>query len=489
MAKGIAPRSYKMVKFLQELMEQDRVWRKYYNPKDAKMRRFWTAEPFSAGWPGWDGWLAHARDIIPIVKPNQADSSIAEAKSGLYAIYQSALAAGFPLSSLVVEVKEREADNLVGADMDVQSIQAFEESFCKLTLVPTGDGRDYQFVASCCLVDPQTGEVRKFTRAVNIAPVLQWLWGQAAAKYGDTQVSGFGDHLASLAKSLASSKAVRQLAVDAAPLLLPGSVLTWEVAQAATGIGQQAKQGDAKAQAKVRAVAKLANQGDPKAQAAVAMMTSAKVPERRGWYERGVSVGHDPVEIVGNIVRDNRRRHKGYQPSRGGPRRPGGLSGRRRGEGVTGRWVKDAGGNWVYQQPKTATNQPQPTNPQPYPGQPYPGPQPGQDPYGQPYPGQPYGQDYQPYPGYPDPYGFGVGYPQQYGLDPYAYGQYGVNPFGQLPAGYSPLDFGFGFDPNDPTNIPSNAQVYDPDTDSFYSNEVQQKYDPETDTFTPIQYS
>ncbi len=105
-----------------------------------------------------------------------------------------------------------------------------------------------------------------------------------------------------------------------------------------------------------------------------------------------------------------------------------------------------------------------------------------------------------PYPGYPTPY---QGYPAG-GVPGYTPPtSYGGTPLPPMPGPVDPmqgLGYGYpdpyaaylqpGFNPLDPYGLlqpttQNNQMVWDPVTQSFYSNQVNQAYDPNTDTFSP----
>lgn len=339
---------------------------------------------------------------------------------------------------------------------------------------------------------------------------------------------------------------------------------------------KKAKKGDRDAQTRLSAIRKLADQGDPKAQAVVAQAkaVAAQTPAKKSYYDIGVTVGHDPYEFVGAVVRDhtqnidpNTGKPKGPAPGQPGSgfrmegrrlvpcnqkvrdmlaaqnksaRRVPGLVDKRTIKPGTGpaTWegalaasaayqaarlgpqvtpgfgpLYDSQGNYLgttdpstrgqitldeatgqAYDPSTGTTfdpntgqvirQPggqAPTPPgmvDPMTGLPYP--QPGVDPYtGLPVPG---GLSFPGGPGY-DPYGGGYG-ANPFGL-PYGYGlpptgpQAPYDPYGLL--GYlSQMGMGDG-----PVCAPR-RQVYDPDTDRFYSSDVKMKYDADTNTFAPV---
>jgi len=87
------------------------------------------------------------------------------------------------------------------------------------------------------------------------------------------------------------------------------------------------------------------------------------------------------------------------------------------------------------------------------------------------------------YGGYGDGGGWGGAWDQS-SYDPYdPYGQAGLpwDPYGQAGLPWNP------YGPYDPTApVCTQKQTYDPSTDSFYSNQVNQQFDPDTNTFLPM---
>lgn len=346
--------------------------------------------------------------------------------------------------------------------------------------------------------------------------------------------------------SMASFLDVLESANPLVTTLNPGLGMALSTALKANEVIAQAKNGDPVAKGKLAAVKAKADSGDPEAQAAIAEMSSISRAQDdkaasflrrtvrdhrrrgRGWLN---IVGHDPYTFVGatntnatsppkgltlaqfkNWFKANDRTtydrnnrdgsriwnawyqtyQKYYQnrsstvatstrpPVRNSPRppaqggRPRSSTPVRPGQGLTnnpanippgtmssdGRYVWN-GRNWVRPQAPSATAAAEAA-------------QAAQNPYAYPpqYPQQ--------YPGYYDPYAQYPQFPQSpYPYDPYAQ-QYQDMLAQQQALAYSQ----YAQDPYGVVSNPNNM-VWDEATQSFYSNQVNQRYDAATDSFVP----
>lgn len=231
----------------------------------------------------------------------------------------------------------------------------------------------------------------------------------------------------------------------------------------------KAKGGDVVAIRTIKEIKMRSDMGDAKANQVVKTMSaiSRKQNEKKkGFYSRGISVGHDPYSI--GQVTD----HRGgttttyYRPPTSGTSpytrfftnttsvpppgaRPGSTTPLGMGTGT-----------------RRPVSTPTPTPPAPTTPV---------DPYASQYPGQGY-PSYPPYPGqgYPN-------YPPM-GYDPYSpYSMMGYGTLPGLPAGYGYYE--------EPIINQGGFQQYDPATDSFYSSNQKQVYDEETGMFFPAPQS
>lgn len=282
------------------------------------------------------------------------------------------------------------------------------------------------------------------------------------------ETSGWFDSL----RHLLRSKEMKEMA----PFIPYGSTALGTIDRLATVVSD-AKDGSPAAVQTVKEIKSRSDAGDPQAAKAVEVMKVVSKNQTKGksFYARGISVGHDPVEIGAT------RRH-----SSSSRQAPSGTAARvadhRSGKTVIYYTPPPGGGQNPYTQwgqravtppPVIGPSAPIRTKLPPMPVQP-----PGGSPYGQPPGADPYGRPMDPF---ANPYGQ-YGYPQ----DPYAmYPPYDPYGFPFAPYGLPGLPPGYGY-PESPVIDRGGYQQYDAATDSFFSSNQKQVYDEATGMFYPV---
>lgn len=298
---------------------------------------------------------------------------------------------------------------------------------------------------------------------------------------------GWTDRLANGLAKIFKSKSTQETVKDMVPY--------YRTLERISDVVTDAKNGDPIAIETVKEVKTRSVLGDPAAQqtvkqmAAVSRVQSLKA-NKRSFYARGISVGHDPITF--GAVRDQRGGSGGGGVSVTASAQPRGVATFARTPGAMVDWrggkpsqITNYGkgslrgspwANWGRDVvPSVTTINPSMPGMKVTPGPLGPLPEQGTEMPVDPFAGQGYQDPYGQYPQY-DPYGGGGGggYPQS---DPY--GMY--DPYGMMPG----LPEGYGYE--EPVIDRGGYQQYDPDTDSFYSNNQKQVYDEETGMFMPVQ--
>lgn len=398
--------------------------------------------------------------------------------------------------------------------------EEFANAHCDLRLDQSGGG--CRVAVSCHAVGPD-GQVYQAERQVDIGPLLdrlshRFIEAHEAQYHGQDVTAGavcgsFFDDAVSSLRSVVTSKAVGDLLDDptvrAASAFLPGGTQALAATSEIRKLVTDAKQGDPNAKAKLTAIRAAADAGDPGAKSALAVAKSAsRKVKPKGFYDRGLSVGHDPMTISGppplggahggvSVTNTNQQGGRIAPPKQG---QSGYFTRDNKGVAVDQRTTSPdgfiPGKGWVDSRYQDAyfnslknwgagaldrlaanTEKAQISDSELWhPGDPDPGA--AQD-QGLSTPG-PTDPNADPYAGQYDPYAGQYGYPPP-GFDPFG----GFDPYAQP----DPYGYGGYYDPTEP--IATQAQVYDPTTDSFFaqSNTPQglpQQYDPDTDSFHPV---